>query len=101
MPNARNTDPHTSHEAAMSISWDNMTRTQQIILILLETPMNDEQLVDTYMLHQRVNPKFVPQATPSGIRSRRNELATAGRVEIIDHGTTRSGRKCHIWKRAN
>jgi hypothetical protein len=85
----------------MSISWDNMTRTQQIILILLETPMNDEQLVDTYMLHQRVNPKFVPQATPSGIRSRRNELATAGRVEIIDHGTTRSGRKCHIWKRAN
>jgi hypothetical protein len=92
MPRARNTDPHTSHEAAASVVM--VTETQLIILRLLGKRMSDQQLVSAY---RKLMPFKAPLASESGIRSRRAELVELGLVEAKGESKTLFGRKCIVW----
>ena len=93
-PRARNTDPTTSHNAAASVATDTVTRTQALILEALRAhgPLTDEQLC------QRIADVERKPVSVSGIRTRRSELVTAGRV--IDTGRrqpTLTGRSAIVW----
>lgn len=97
MAGARITDPQTSHEAAASVQ--NIKPTQSGILTILEFPKTDEELVDAY--YSMVSVGLCPNASPSGIRSRRAELVAMGLVE--DSGERRklaSGRSAIVWVKA-
>lgn len=95
---ARSTDPWTSHAAARSVR--DLSGYQQLVLECLRKlgPSTDEQLVN-YILsfHHGDLPRG---ATPSGIRTRRRELADmepplvtfTGRV-----GKTKANRPTKIW----
>jgi hypothetical protein len=98
MAHARNTDPNTSHEAAASVT--DPTLTQRVIFSILENePMTDEELVIRYKaMIDRFD--FVPMASESGIRSRRNELARAAKVFPVGYKKTKSGRKAIVWEAA-
>jgi hypothetical protein len=93
MPNARKTDPHTSHDAARSV--DHITDTQLYILQALSRPRTDIQLVEAYSKLVKA-----PNASESGIRSRRAELVRKGKV--VDSGIRQvlpSGRMAIVWAR--
>ncbi len=98
MPHARLTDPITSHEAAARVNADALTQTQTIIMKLLADPagMTDEQLVNAYQGYCRLA-GIKNTSSPSGIRSRRNELYRAGKIEAIAYGKTTSGRRSIVW----
>jgi hypothetical protein len=96
-PRARNTDPTTSHQAAASVAIDTLTRTQALILEALRAhgPLTDEQLC-----HRIAEVERKPVSV-SGIRTRRSELVTAGRV--VDTGERRqttTGRQAIVWSMA-
>lgn len=94
MPFARRTDPQTSQDAADSVS--NLKGTQKAVALLLSEPMTDEALVKAYDL--LVSLSLAPQASPSGIRSRRAELVTRGVIK--DSGLRHklaSGRHAIVW----
>ena len=91
---ARNTDPHTSHAAAASVTQETLTQTQTLVLQTLQThgPMTDEQLC------MRIADDQQSPVSVSGVRTRRSELAAAGRV--VDTGKrvpTRTGRQAIVW----
>lgn len=96
MPFARFKDRLTSHEAAASV--DNITKTQQAILVLLRKPLTDEQLVQAYFVRSSLGK--APRASVSGIRSRRSELARLGLVKEVGFAKTESNRTATVWKRA-
>jgi hypothetical protein len=96
MPNARKTDPYTSHEAAESVV--EVTETQLAIYGLLKKPMNDQNLITEY--GKLVLSRKAPLASESGIRSRRAELVELELVERKGESKTWSGRKCIIWGQA-
>lgn len=96
MPKARNTDPHTSHEAAESVV--EVTETQLAIYKLLKKPMMDQDLITEY--GKLVLSNKAPMASESGIRSRRAELVDLELVERKGQGKTWSGRNCIIWGQA-
>ena len=89
---ARKGDPETSFEAASSLKAVRITKTRQAILDLLQehpAGLSDEQIARAYQ---------GPEASPSGLRTRRAELADAGLV--VDTGRrarTRSGRRTILW----
>jgi hypothetical protein len=93
MPNARKTDPKTSHDAADSVK--DVTATQEYVLKALKRPRNDTQLIEAYRSY-----KTAPRASESGIRTRRAELVDAG---LIDDSGKRvkmpSGRYSIVWER--
>jgi hypothetical protein len=93
MPRARITDPVTSHDAAKSVT--NLTATKQAILDLLKFPCTDEELVNRYQSVARVG--LAPNASPSGIRSRRHELHAAGYVKSLDYAKSMTGRRAIVW----
>lgn len=93
MPKARLTDPITSVEAADSVA--NLTATKKAILDLLKVPCTDESLVARYESLARTY--TVPMASPSGIRSRRHELAVAGYLTAVDYSKSASGRRAIVW----
>jgi hypothetical protein len=101
MPHARTTDPVTSHEAAASVS--NLTKTQQTILDLfqrVDKRMTDNELIRWYWW--AVSNLQAPNASDSGIRSRRAELTRAGKLR--DSGSRHklpSGRNAIVWELAN
>lgn len=97
MPYARLTDPITSHEAAARVDLEKLTQTQEIIYKLLEEGMTDEELVQAYNAYC-VMACITSASSPSGIRSRRNELYRARRVEAIAYGKSKSGRRSIIWQ---
>lgn len=74
---ARSTDPETSHEAAASLSRDEINRTQARVLFLLVTygPMTDKELVEQYEADAARKSWTMP--TDSSIRTRRHELTVA------------------------
>lgn len=94
MPNARITDPQTSHDAAQSVR--NLTATKLAILDLLTRAMPDEELIDRYYIRTEVG--LAPMASPSGIRSRRKELFDADLVESAGFAKTASGRSTVVWR---
>lgn len=92
MAHARKTDPTTSHAAAASVK--DITTTQEFILKALRRPRTDVALVEAYR-----NYKTAPQASESGIRSRRAELVALGKV--VDTGNRvklASGRHAIVWQ---
>jgi hypothetical protein len=95
MPNARTSDPLTSHEAAESVA--NITETQEAIYKLLRHPLTDEQLIDGYK--DLVMLGLAPKASESGIRSRRAELVQLSLIEAKGDSKTWSGRRCIVWGR--
>ena len=95
-PKARTSDPDNSHAAARSL--DNLTeRRQAVWAILLEHgPMTDEVLLAIY--EQFADDGLVPSQSPSGVRTRRNELTKRGlAVDTGQRGTTVSGRAAILW----
>jgi len=94
---ARLTDPVTSHEAAARVHPDKLTQTQEIIYKLLDDGMTDEELVNAYHAYCRMA-GISNISSPSGIRSRRNELYRARRVEAIAYGKSTSGRRSIVWQ---
>lgn len=88
-PAARRSDPHTSREAAASVG--NLRELQVAILRALaeqRRALADEQLA-----------ALIDQpASPSGLRTRRSELAAAGLVEAGGYGKTKAGRRCQLWR---
>lgn len=97
MAGARITDPETSHEAAASVK--NISATQLAIMTILTFPATDEELIDRF--YGMASAGLAPNASPSGIRSRRAELVAQGLVE--DSGERRklsSGRSAIVWRNA-
>jgi hypothetical protein len=97
MPSTRVTDPSTSFQAAASV--ENVTKTQSAILLILEFAKTDDELIDSYYSLASVG--GAPNASPSGIRSRRKELVN--RELVIDSGERKklsSGRSAIVWVKA-
>ena len=95
---ARNSDPSTSHDAAQSITSDKLSETQSAIMVILrETPMCDEKLVEQFHIWESLG-RF-PKASDQSIRSRRAELVRAGFVEYagFDEMMT-TGRYGRVWR---
>lgn len=93
---ARTTDPATSHEAAKKVT--NTLRVQNIILSILwaRGPLTDPQIAEYY--YNRVADGSAPNASESGLRTRRAELVKKGLV----HPTSRrkkldTGRTATVW----
>lgn len=89
---ARRTDPETSHEAAESVT--NLTSKQAAVLEMLKNsgPMCDEQIFDALW-----DAGF--KMSPSGARTRRDELVGQGLLEFSGrYVTLRSGRRSRVWK---
>ena len=87
---ARNGDPETSHDAAASLSPDTIRLSQQRVLDYLYRwgPLTDTELVAALNGEQ----------SPSGIRTRRRELADLGFVQDSgQRATLKSGRKAILW----
>ena len=89
--NARTDDPETSHQAAASISPQKMRESHEAVLALFHErgPMTDAALVECY---------DGPRQSPSGLRTRRRELADVGL--IVDTGERvklESGRRAIVW----
>lgn len=95
MPNARKSDPYTSHEAAESVV--EVTETQWAIYNLLKKRMTDQDLIGAY--RALVSLGKAPMASESGIRSRRAELVELELVQAKGESKTWSGRKCLVWGR--
>jgi hypothetical protein len=91
---ARNTDPTTSHEAAKTVNENN--RVYAVIKTLLIEPATDEMLARAYNLLAAFGE--APKQSPSGLRTRRNELYRAGQVEPIGYGKSNSNRRAIIWQ---
>lgn len=92
MPNARRTDPKTSHDAAKSVKGITATKAY-ILRALKKRARTDVQLLEAYR-----NYKTAPLASESGIRTRRAELVDMGM--IADSGRRAvlpSGRKAIVW----
>lgn len=97
VPRARSSDPPTSHAAAASVG--SVSGTQAAILEIFNVygPMSDDELVSRYQWMSELG-EAVPQASESGIRTRRSELVE--RREVMDLGQVRtleSGRKAIVW----
>ena len=96
MAKARKTDPATSHEAAESVK--DVTLTQSFILrVLKKRPRTDVELIEVFRDY-----KTAPNASESGIRSRRAELVRQGLVK--DTGIRKmlpSRRWAIVWTVAN
>jgi hypothetical protein len=93
MPNARITDPVTSHEAAATVR--NLTATMEGIVTVLKHrgPQPDDMIARYYSL------SGFPYASPSGLRSRRAELVDLGIIEPSgEFAKTPSGRRTIVWR---
>lgn len=100
---ARASHPDTSHEAAASVT--SITDRQKAVLLVLRLhgPMCDAKLVKIYERMMRDQPQQFPLQSPSGIRSRRAELADPEKTQppkIVFSGKyeKRDGSRRHrIW----
>jgi hypothetical protein len=93
-PRARTSDPDTSHAAARSVAGK-VTDSQRAVLAAIRHlgRCTDEELVSVY--------DQLPPLSPSGIRTRRKELADRGLVRDTGRRTRlRSGRQAVVWTAA-
>lgn len=91
---ARPSDPATSHAAARSLG--DLRPAQDAVLGLFRElgEMSDEVLVEQYLA---AIPDGLLRQTPSGIRTRRHELAEMRALVIVGETMTRAGRACNVW----
>ncbi len=89
---ARRSDPTTSHDAARSVD---VKRGQALVLEMVRQygPCTDDYLCTSASM-QRLT------ISPSGVRTRRKELADKGLVVAVGTGKTASGRAARIWAAA-
>ncbi len=95
-PKARTTDPETSHAAAASL--EHLTERRQAVWAILAEygPLTDEALLAIY--DQLADDGLIPPQSPSGVRTRRNELTKLGlAIDTGQRGTTVSGRAAILW----
>lgn len=95
---ARSTDPSTSVMAAESSTELLQTKTQLAILSILEYgDATDTEIIRIY--RDLVEFGDAPQASESGIRSRRSELVGQGKVtDSGERRRTASGRLSIVWR---
>lgn len=96
-PRARNTDPHTSHEAAESVQRQRESQEAVRRLLGYIGPSTDEDLRLAYEEWQAK--AKLPKQSPSGLRTRRSELVAMGIVR--DSGARQrldSGRQAIVWE---
>lgn len=96
-PRARNTDPSTSHEAAASVTNLTARRAAVLAFFAQRGAMTDVQLAALYEPAAFLG--LAPEQSPSGLRTRRSELVTSGRLR--DSGGTAvlpSGRRAILWE---
>jgi hypothetical protein len=92
---ARNTDPHTSHEAAETTQ--DLRRIEKLILeVVGHLAFTDEDLIILWDQAAALN--LVPWHSPSGLRTRRKSLSDLELLEVVGLSTTRSNRSCRVWK---
>lgn len=72
-PRARRTDPATSHEAGEKVSKLRASQARVLSMFKLYGDMHDKQLMD--YLHDAEKAAGLKPMSPSGVRSRRSELA--------------------------
>lgn len=95
LPIARTTDPETSHQAAASVTHVSRLQAHLLALYQMRGPLTDTELIDLHA--QMVAAGHFPPATDSGIRTRRSELGTSGKLWDVGRSTTPSGRACTVW----
>lgn len=103
---ARRTDPDTSHAAAASV--DDLPYKRRAVLEVLAAygPCTDEELVRVYgaSLGSELGGIEIPMQRPSGIRSRRSELADLevhDPVFVEECGKAKlptTGRMAYLWR---
>lgn len=97
---ARNTDPVTSHEAAESIPSDKIRFSQEAVMDVFKRcgSMHDKMFISRYQHYQTA--WALPKQSESGLRTRRSELVTKGR--LVDSGEKvvlpDSNRRAIVWK---
>lgn len=95
-PHARRLDPAESHQAAASVT--RVTEKQQAVMRCLAfaaEPLTDHALLAFYTTHAKQYDW--PEQSPSGIRTRRSELAAAGMIVRAGRGILPSGRSAARW----
>lgn len=98
MPHARVTDPQTSHDAANSVTNTAQTKTAIVEIYKKFGPLTDPELIIKY--YEMVAKGLAPNASESGIRTRRSELVTMGIIENTGFKEKLpSGRNAIIWGR--
>lgn len=98
-PRARAADPAASHAAARSVR--DLADSHEAIRRLFRElgQMSDDVLVERYLA--AVEEGLRPAQSPSGIRTRRHELADEGELVKVGEGRTRAGRACSVWALAS
>lgn len=92
-PVARRGDPETSHEAAALVTGLRESQVEVLGVIRRRGPMTDEEVLRV-LLERRERPW-----TPSGARTRRSELVTAGLVRDSGHRKRyQTGRRAILWE---
>lgn len=100
MPNARNTDPETSHEAADSVDKIRQRQAEVETLLRIYGPLTDNEIAVAHELQsvaaRKAGKPLLPQAE-SGLRTRRSELVAHGRVVRRDFVLNERGRRVSVW----
>lgn len=101
---ARHTDPHTSHEAAASLTSERVRHSQIAVLGVLCGALSgyadDQELIDEYQMCRETLHWEIPRQSDSGIRTRRKELVQQGLVENAGKTTVSpdTGRRMIVWE---
>lgn len=93
----RTTDPETSAKAIEPVTEASLNRKQESVLEALRRLGNracDQEMI----YHYQNNMHDLPQQSESGLRTRRKELVTQGKVADIGLRVhTESGREAIVW----
>lgn len=88
---ARTHDPETSHEAAASVKHLNARRRAVLVVLSMNGALCDEHMSQKYG-----RTPGLPIQSPSGLRTRRNELVAMGLVWHYGFTTIRN-RRARLW----
>lgn len=93
---SRTTDPETSKEAGRKVT--NLRASQALVLNIFRAygEMNDKDLLDRVHSTQR-GLGLTKLMSPSGVRSRRNELVDLGKVKDTGRKENVDGRNVIVW----
>ena len=94
---ARSADPHTSHEAAASLT--DLRRQRAVVYNLFDIfgPMTDETMLRRAEQVREWDGRHI-HISPSGARTRRSELVRAGLLaDTGERRKTSSGRSAIVW----
>jgi hypothetical protein len=99
---ARRIDPTTSHQAAASVTDLTLKQHDVYAIFLKYKRGGSDGLTDEEMIEYYNDDRNVSVQSESGLRTRRSELVTKGK--LVDSGErrkTKSGRNSIVWKLTN